>query len=64
MRFSMFAGDELIVFGGTHNDEKFNAVHVLDLRDMAWREIETQGDAPMLRCVRSWPRYPRSLECT
>ena len=37
------------MFGGTHNDEKYNAVHVCDLREMVWREVETQGEAPMPR---------------
>ncbi len=43
------AGDELVVFGGTHNDEKYSALHVCDLRAMVWREVETHSEAPMPR---------------
>ncbi|KNC49026.1 acyl-CoA binding protein [Thecamonas trahens ATCC 50062] len=48
-------GAKAVVFGGDHGGgERFNDVHILDLRSMRWLEVVTKGPIPAVRCTHTF----------
>lgn len=54
-------GSKLYIFGGLNNDKIFSSLHLLDTKDLQWKEIEQQGQWPCARHSHAMVAYGSQL---
>ncbi|KAG7557630.1 S-adenosyl-L-methionine-dependent methyltransferase [Arabidopsis suecica] len=54
-------GSKVYIFGGLYNDKIVSSLHILDTKDLQWKEVEKQGQWPCARHSHAMVAYGSQL---
>lgn len=54
-------GSKVYIFGGLYNDKIVSSLHILDTKDLQWKEVEQQGQWPCARHSHAMVAYGSQL---